>query len=142
MNQRKISLPSLGRFYEKTNHIKPKEILIQEEIDLSLAEQLLQVKVLKPQRGQKKDLVNMAIKNAKIALKEKFSLIEKDEDRTIKAVENLGELLGIYTPHRIETFDNSNIQGTDPVSAMVVFTDGKANKREYRKYKIKVSHRT
>jgi excinuclease ABC subunit C len=130
-------LTFLGRFYEKTNHIKPKEILIQEEIDLSLAEQLLQVKVLKPQRGQKKDLVNMAIKNAKIALKEKFSMIEKDEDRTIKAVENLGELLGIYTPHRIETFDNSNIQGTDPVSAMVVFTDGKANKREYRKYKIK-----
>jgi excinuclease ABC subunit C len=130
-------LTFLGRFYEKTNHIKPKEILIQEEIDLSLAEQLLQVKILKPQRGQKKDLVNMAIKNAKIALKEKFSMIEKDEDRTIKAVENLGELLGIYTPHRIETFDNSNIQGTDPVSAMVVFTDGKANKREYRKYKIK-----
>ena len=130
-------LTFLGRFYEKTNHIKPKEILIQEEIDLGLAEQLLQVKVLKPQRGQKKDLVNMAIKNAKIALKEKFSMIEKDEERTIKAVENLGELLGIYTPHRIETFDNSNIQGTDPVSAMVVFTDGKANKREYRKYKIK-----
>ncbi len=46
-------------------------------------------------------------------------------------------LLGIYTPHRIEAFDNSNIQGTNPVSAMVVFTDGKANNREYRKYKIK-----
>lgn len=79
----------------------------------------------------------MAIKNAKIALNEKFSLIEKDEERTIKAVENLGKFLGIYTPHRIEAFDNSNIQGTDPVSAMVVFTDGKPDKREYRKYKIK-----
>ena len=99
--------------------------------------QLLEVKVLQPKKGQKKDLVNLAIKNAKIALNEKFSLIEKDEERTIKAVENLGKLLGIYTPHRIESFDNSNIQGTDPVSAMVVFTDGKANKREYRKYKIK-----
>src|SRR5690606_2390037 len=43
----------------------------------------------------------------------------------------------IYTPHRIEAFDNSNIQGTDPVSAMVVFIDGKPEKREYRKYKIK-----
>jgi excinuclease ABC subunit C len=95
------------------------------------------VKVLNPQRGQKKDLIKMAIKNAKIALNEKFSLIEKDEVRTIKAVENLGELMGIYTPHRIESFDNSNIQGTDPVSAMVVFIDGKPNKREYRKYKIK-----
>lgn len=130
-------LTFLGQFYEKSNHIKPKEILIQDEIDLNLAEQLLQVKVLKPQRGQKKDLIKMAIKNAKIALNEKFSLIEKDEVRTIKAVENLGELMGIYTPHRIESFDNSNIQGTDPVSAMVVFIDGKPNKREYRKYKIK-----
>ncbi|MDQ6599866.1 excinuclease ABC subunit UvrC [Bacillus salipaludis] len=130
-------LTYLGQFYQKSNHFKPKEILIQDEIDLDMAEQLLEVKVLKPQRGQKKDLVKMAIKNAKIALNEKFSLIEKDEERTIKAVETLGNLLGIYTPHRIEAFDNSNIQGTDPVSAMVVFTDGKANKREYRKYKIK-----
>ncbi|MDP4105345.1 MAG: excinuclease ABC subunit UvrC [Bacillota bacterium] len=130
-------LTYLGQFYTKANHFKPKEILIQDEIDLSLAEQLLEVKVLQPQRGQKKDLVKLAIKNAKIALNEKFSLIEKDEERTIKAVENLGEILGIYTPHRIETFDNSNIQGADPVSAMVVFTDGKADKREYRKYKIK-----
>ncbi|WP_462412430.1 excinuclease ABC subunit UvrC [Neobacillus sp. Marseille-QA0830] len=130
-------LTFLGQFYQKTNHLKPKEILIQDEVDQSMAEQLLEVKVIKPQRGQKKDLVKMAIKNAKIALNEKFSLIEKDEERTIKAVENLGEYLGIYTPHRIEAFDNSNIQGTDPVSAMIVFTDGKPNKREYRKYKIK-----
>ncbi|OIK10036.1 excinuclease ABC subunit C [Bacillus sp. MUM 116] len=130
-------LTYLGQFYQKSNHFKPKEILIQDEIDLEMAEQLLEVKVIKPQRGQKKDLVKMAIKNAKLALNEKFSLIEKDEERTIKAVETLGNLLGIYTPHRIESFDNSNIQGTDPVSAMVVFIDGKANKREYRKYKIK-----
>ena len=64
-------------------------------------------------------------------------LIERDEERTIKAVETLGRNAGIYTPHRIEAFDNSNIQGTDPVSAMVVFIDGKPEKREYRKYKIK-----
>jgi excinuclease ABC subunit C len=130
-------LTYLGQFYSKANHLKPKEILIQNGINLSLAEELLQVKVLQPQRGQKKELVKLAIKNAKIALYEKFSLIEKDEERTIKAVENLGEMLGIFTPHRIETFDNSNIQGADPVSALVVFIDGKANKREYRKYKIK-----
>jgi excinuclease ABC subunit C len=102
-----------------------------------MAEALLQVKTLYPKRGQKKDLLKLAIKNANIALQEKFSLIELDEERTIKAVENLGEKLGIYTPHRIEAFDNSNIQGTDPVSAMVVFIDGKAEKKEYRKYKIK-----
>lgn len=130
-------LTFLGQFYTKANHFKPKEILISNSIDEEILEKLLEVKVIKPQRGQKKDLVKLAEKNASIALKEKFSLIEKDEDRTIKAVENLGTALGIYTPHRIETFDNSNIQGTNPVSAMVVFIDGKPEKREYRKYKIK-----
>lgn len=130
-------LSYLGQFYEKANHFKPKEILIQTDIDGDLAEQLLQVKVIKPQRGQKKDLVKLAVKNAQIALNEKFSLIERDEERTVKAVENLGHAMGIYTPHRIEAFDNSNIQGTSPVSALVVFIDGKPNKKEYRKYKIK-----
>lgn len=130
-------LTFLGQFYTKANHFKPKEILISNALDEEILEKLLEVKVIKPQRGQKKDLVKLAEKNASIALKEKFFLIEKDEDRTIKAVENLGTALGIYTPFRIETFDNSNIQGTSPVSAMVVFIDGKPEKREYRKYKIK-----
>ena len=130
-------LTFLGQFYTKANHFKPREILIPQSVNEEIAEKILDTKVLKPQRGQKKDLVELACKNAKIALKEKFSLIDRDEERTIKAVENLGSKLGIYTPHRIEAFDNSNIQGTDPVSAMVVFIDGKAEKREYRKYKIK-----
>ncbi len=130
-------LTFLGQFYTKANHFKPREILAPDSVDAVMAEQLLDVKVLKPQRGQKKDLVKLAYKNAKIALQEKFSLIERDEERTIKAVENLGDQLGIYTPHRIEAFDNSNIQGSDPVSAMIVFIDGKPEKREYRKYKIK-----
>lgn len=130
-------LTYLGQFYSKNEHFKPKEVLVPEGVDLELAEGLLEVKVLKPQRGKKKELVHLASKNAKIALKEKFSLIERDEERTIKAVENLGQQMGIYTPHRIESFDNSNIQGTDPVSTMIVFIDGKPEKREYRKYKIK-----
>lgn len=130
-------LSFLGQFYTKSNHFKPKEILVPDTLDINMAEQLLNVKVLSPKRGQKKDLVKLAEKNATIALKEKFSLIERDEERTIKAVENLGASIGIYTPHRIEAFDNSNIQGTDPVSALVVFIDGKPAKKEYRKYKIK-----
>lgn len=130
-------LTYLGQFYSKNEHFRPKEILVPEGVDLELAEGLLEVKVLKPQRGKKKELVHLASKNAGIALKEKFSLIERDEERTINAVENLGKQMGIYTPHRIESFDNSNIQGTDPVSAMIVFIDGKPEKREYRKYKIK-----
>jgi excinuclease ABC subunit C len=130
-------LTFMGQFYTKANHFKPREILVPDTVNEEMAEKLLEVKVLKPQRGQKKDLVMLAGKNARIALQEKFSLIERDEERTIKAVENLGRQLGIYTPHRIEAFDNSNIQGTDPVSAMIVFIDGKPEKREYRKYKIK-----
>ncbi|WP_043934180.1 excinuclease ABC subunit UvrC [Bacillus sp. EB01] len=130
-------LTFLGQFYDQASHFKPKEILIQDSVDCQMAETLLGVKVLQPQRGPKKDLVKLAVKNAQIALTEKFSLIERDEHRTIKAVENLGAILGIYTPNRIEAFDNSNIQGTDPVSAMVVFMDGKPYKKEYRKYKIK-----
>jgi excinuclease ABC subunit C len=130
-------LTFLGQFYSKPEHFKPKEIFVPDTVDTEMAGQLLSAKVLKPQRGQKKDLVRLACKNAGIALKEKFSLIERDEERTVKAVENLGAHMGIYTPHRIEAYDNSNIQGTDPVSAMVVFIDGKPEKGEYRKYKIK-----
>ncbi|MED0658946.1 excinuclease ABC subunit UvrC [Bacillus smithii] len=130
-------LTFLGQFYSKAHHIKPKEILLPENVDIELAEQLIQVKMIQPKKGQKKELVKMAVKNAAIALQEKFSLIERDEERTIKAVEKLGVAMGISTPLRIEAFDNSNIQGTDPVSAMVVFIDGKPEKKEYRKYKIK-----
>lgn len=130
-------LTYLGQFYEKANHFKPKEIYLPDDIQGDIVEELLRVKVTKPQRGQKKELVLLANKNAKNALKEKFALIERDEERTIKAVENLGKQIGIYTPLRIEAFDNSNIQGTNPVSAMIVFIDGKPAKREYRKYKIK-----
>lgn len=130
-------LTFLGQFYLKSNHIKPKEIFLQEEINGEYAEKLVEVNVVQPKRGKKKDLVDLAVKNAKIALKEKFALIERDEERTIKAIENLGRKMGIPTPHRIEAFDNSNIQGTDPVSAMIMFVDGKPEKKEYRKYKIK-----
>ncbi|USK27531.1 excinuclease ABC subunit UvrC [Bacillus sp. CMF21] len=130
-------LTFLGQFYSKNNHILPKEILLPESVDNEMAEQLLHVSAIHPKRGKKKDLVLLAHQNAKIALKEKFSLIERDEERTIKAIDQLGEKMGIYTPARIEAFDNSNIQGTDPVSAMIVFIDGKPAKKEYRKYKIK-----
>ncbi len=130
-------LTYLGQFYTKANHFKPKEILVPDTVAVDMAEELLNVKVLKPQRGPKKELVKLANKNAEIALTEKFSLIERDEERSIKAVERLGQAMGIYIPHRIEAFDNSNIQGTNPVSAMIVFIDGKPEKKEYRKYKIK-----
>ncbi|AWB45853.1 excinuclease ABC subunit C [Paenibacillus sp. CAA11] len=100
-------------------------------------QQWLGIKVLLPQRGLKKQMVTMAAENARVALDEKFRLIERDEERTSKAAESLGEWIGLDSVRRIEAFDNSNIQGTNPVSAMVVFTDGKPDKKEYRKYKVK-----
>ncbi|MGD7044167.1 excinuclease ABC subunit UvrC [Jeotgalibacillus proteolyticus] len=130
-------LTFIGQFYMEPNHFKPKEVLVPSQIDAELAEKLLEVHVRQPVRGQKKDLLQLAEKNAKFALLEKFSLIERDENRTIKAVEQLGEAMNIHPPLRIEAFDNSNIQGADAVSALVVFIDGKPAKKEYRKYKIK-----
>ncbi|MDA7027144.1 excinuclease ABC subunit UvrC [Bacillus sp. CLL-7-23] len=130
-------LTFIGQFYSKNNHFIPKEILVPASVDKEMIEALLEANVRQPKRGAKKDLLLLAHKNAKLALKEKFSLIERDEERTIGAIEKLGKALNIYTPYRIEAFDNSNIQGTDPVSAMIVFLDGKPHKKEYRKYKIK-----
>lgn len=130
-------LTFIGQFYENSSHFKPKEIVVPGSIDSELVERFLEVEATQPKRGKKKDLVELANKNAKIALEEKFYLIERDEERTIKAVENLGKQLGIETPYRIEAFDNSNIQGANPVSAMIAFIDGKPAKKEYRKYKIK-----
>lgn len=127
----------IGRFYLHQYHPKPKQILLPIGADNELVKELLEVDVHTPFRGRKKELVELAMKNAKIALEEKFSLIERDEAKTILAVEQLGDVLNIETPKRIEAFDNSNIQGVDPVSAMVVFIDGRPNKKEYRKYKIK-----
>ncbi|WP_027724132.1 excinuclease ABC subunit UvrC [Tuberibacillus calidus] len=129
-------LTFIGQFYQ-ANHLKPKEILIPRAIDKELVAKLLEIDVVQPMRGRKKALVDLAGKNAKIALEEKFTLIERDEERTIKAVERLGLALNIPTPRVIEAFDNSNIQGVHPVSAMVVFEDGKPNKKAYRKYRIK-----
>ncbi|MED4129231.1 MULTISPECIES: excinuclease ABC subunit UvrC [Shouchella] len=130
-------LSFIAQFYLEKNHIKPKELFVSEHVDAELLTELLNIKVSQPKRGQKKSLLDLAEENAAIALKEKFSLIERDEERTIKAVERLGKAMNISTPYRIEAFDNSNIQGVDPVSAMVTFIDGKPARKHYRKYKIK-----
>ncbi|WP_129687995.1 excinuclease ABC subunit UvrC [Gottfriedia acidiceleris] len=130
-------LSFIGQFYEKPHNIKPKEIFVPDKVDTEILKGLLKIPVFQPKRGQKKELVVLANKNAKIGLGEKFKLIERDEERTVKAIEKLGDILNIETPYRIEAFDNSNIQGTNPVSAMVVFIDGKPSKKDYRKYKIK-----
>lgn len=130
-------LTYIGQFYQEAEHIVPKEILIPNDIDQEAVATVLETKVLQPKRGEKKKLVELANKNAQVALSEKFDLIQRKQERTIGAVEKLGNAMNIPTPVRIEAFDNSNIMGTNPVSAMVVFVDGKPSKKDYRKYKIK-----
>jgi len=130
-------LTYVGQFYQDKSHLVPNEILIPQDIDEEAIKALVDTKVLKPQRGEKKQLVNLAIKNARVSLEQKFNLLEKSVEKTQGAIENLGRLLQIPTPVRIESFDNSNIMGTSPVSAMVVFINGKPSKKDYRKYKIK-----
>lgn len=130
-------LTYVGQFYQEKSHLIPNEVLIPQDIDEEAVKALVDTKVLKPQRGEKKQLVNLAIKNARVSLEQKFNLLEKSVEKTQGAIENLGRLLQIPTPVRIESFDNSNIMGTSPVSAMVVFVNGKPSKKDYRKYKIK-----
>ena len=132
-------LTFVGQFYQKNEHFIPKEVFVPQNVDAAPLEALLETKVLQPQRGDKKKLVDLANKNARIALAQKFALIERTEERTIGAVDRLGDAMGIATPYRIEAFDNSHIMGTDPVSAMVVFVDGKPFKDDYRKYKIRTA---
>ncbi|HHA8389492.1 TPA: excinuclease ABC subunit UvrC [Streptococcus pneumoniae] len=130
-------LTYVGQFYQEKSHLVPNEVLIPQDIDEEAVKALVDSKILKPQRGEKKQLVNLAIKNARVSLEQKFNLLEKSVEKIQGAIENLGRLLQIPTPVRIESFDNSNIMGTSPVSAMVVFVNGKPSKKDYRKYKIK-----
>lgn len=133
--------------YYSDNPALPQEILLPEKpeeqeeagaLDAPAAlQEWLGVKTLVPQRGLKRQMTKMAEENARVTLDEKFRLIERDEERTSKAAENLGKAIGLESVSRIEAFDNSNIQGSNPVSAMVVFIDGKPAKKEYRKYKVK-----
>ncbi|MGT2665991.1 excinuclease ABC subunit UvrC [Streptococcus rifensis] len=130
-------LTFLGQFYQDSQHLMPKEVLLPHTIEAESAQALVSAKVIQPQKGEKKQLVQLAIKNAKVSLQQKFDLLEKDVVKNQGAIEGLGQALGLDKLRRIEAFDNSNIMGTSPVSAMVVFIDGKSSKNDYRKYKIK-----
>ncbi|MCM3134690.1 excinuclease ABC subunit UvrC [Paenibacillus polysaccharolyticus] len=121
---------------ETSNAKLPSELEDPSQMAASLQE-WLDIKVHIPQRGLKRQMITMALDNARVALEEKFRLIERNEERTSKASEGLGRWIGLEQLRRIEAFDNSNIQGTNPVSAMIVFTDGKPDKKEYRKYKVR-----
>ncbi len=125
----------ISNFYDK-GIILPKEIIVPSIVDEKLLFEYLNVKIIKPQKGVKNKLVEMANNNAKILLEEKFELIKRDEEKTIGANEELKNILGIDKLDRIELFDNAHLFGTFNVSGMVVFIDGKPSKNDYRKFKI------
>ena len=132
------------QFYMNAEYI-PKEIIIESEIEdqVVMQEWLSNIKGQKvsirvPQKGDKKSLIAMVKKNAMEYL-EKFSNLNKRKyERSEGALIELADILGLKEPpRRIESYDISNIQGVDSIGAMVVFTNGLKDKKEYRRYKIK-----
>lgn len=126
----------IAKFYQR-NEV-PKEILIPDTLSLENLESVIDTNFVVPQKGVKKDLINMAYDNAKLNLENKFEEIKKDDLRTSQANDELAKILGMESIYRIDVFDNSNLFGSFAVSGMVVFIDGKPAKKEYRKYKVSV----
>lgn len=125
------------QYYQNKNNIVPKVIYVPAGIDRELLNNELNTTIHTPQRGEKKHLLDMAGTNSRLALSQKFHLIEMEQLKTTGASEELAEALNLPYIERIEAFDHSNIQGTNPVSAMVSFSHGKADKNNYRKFNIK-----
>ena len=124
----------ITRFYAR--HEIPKEILVSEEIASSVLQNYFENKLVVPQKGLKKKLVEMATENARINLENELELVLKKEYFTEDANEELRKILHLDTLDRIDLFDNSNLFGDWSVSGMVVFKNGVPAKNEYRKYKI------
>ncbi|MFA6649240.1 MAG: excinuclease ABC subunit UvrC [Candidatus Izemoplasmatales bacterium] len=125
----------IAQFYQKNP--LPQEVLLPSGLDYSLLKPFLNEKWLIPVRGGKVKLVSMAKTNAKIQLDAHLDMFLKKYAKTMGSAEMLGRVIGIPTPKRIEAFDNSNTQGSSPVSSMVVFTNGLPDKKAYRKYQVK-----
>lgn len=125
------------QYYQSKNNIVPKVIHVPAGVDRDILKEELNTTIHTPQRGEKKRLLDMAGKNSKLELKQKFHLITMEQLKTTGASEELSEALGLPYIERIEAFDHSNIQGTSPVSAMVSFHEGKPDKNNYRKFNIK-----
>lgn len=123
-------------FYSR--HEIPKEILMNEDLNLEVIGNILNTKGLYPTRGPKKKLLDMAELNAKINLENELELTLKEEKKTEQANDALKEILNLPVLDRIDLFDNSNLFGDFSVSGMVVFKNGRPAKNEYRKYKISI----
>ena len=124
------------KFYER--HEVPKELLVEKDLSAEIIGNILGTKVVAPEKGKKKNLLNMAKENAKIALEQEITIIKNDEKRSVLANDELRKLLNMEVLNRIDSFDNSKLFGSYAVSGMVVFKNGKPAKKEYRKYKVSV----
>ena len=126
----------LYSFYQK--HEVSKEIVIPTDIDDSMLSKLLDTNFVKPLKGTKKKILEIAYENAKITLENSLDRFKNDEKRVFEAHDNLRKILNMSSLYRIDAFDNSNLFGSFSVGAMVVFKNGKPSKNDYRKYKISV----
>lgn len=133
----------IKQFYAGTPFI-PREIWTQQEFDeMELVGQWLTkrrgqgVKFVIPKKGQKERLVELAAKNALLVLSQDKEKIKREELRTIGAMNQIGEWLGLSGVRRIEAFDISNISGFESVGSMVVYEDGRPKRNDYRKFRIK-----
>ena len=124
-------------FYSK--HEIPKEILCNNNINTKILSEITKSNFIVPQKGKKKNLIDMANLNAKINLENELDILEKDEIKTEKANQELKELLNLNKLDRIDIFDNAHLFGEYTVSCMVVFKNGRPAKKEYRKYKISIN---
>ncbi|MDD6226601.1 MAG: excinuclease ABC subunit UvrC [Bacilli bacterium] len=118
------------------NHPKPKEIVISLDSIKEVLEESLEVRVLVPSKGQKKDLLYMALENAKQGLDQHFQTARLEDDN-LALLEELGKLLNIETPLDIELYDNSHLQGKDAIGALVKYINGVKVTSLYRKFNIK-----
>lgn len=133
----------IKQFYAGTPYI-PRELMVQEELKESnlLEEWLTQkrghkVHITVHQKGQKKKLVDLAEKNAKLVLSTDKERLKREEGRTIGAVKEIEKLLGLSHLSRMEAFDISNTNGFNSVGSMIVYEKGKPKRNDYRKFKIK-----
>ena len=125
----------IALYYNK--HEIPKEVLINSDIDTKLLSNMLNIKFVTSTKGNKKKLLDLSYKNAKLNLENKLTMLKSEALKTSGSNKELSKLLGTNI-YRIDVFDNSNIFGTFNVSGMVVFKDGIPSKKDYRKYKITV----
>ena len=132
----------IARFYQEENHLLPKAILVPEDVDKDLLSQVISVPISTPQRGKKKSMLDLCAKNSQMALNERLNLLDIQAQQTRGVSEDLAVALGIPLAYHIEAFDHSNISGTGLVSGMVVYKEGKPDRKSYRKFKIKESNQT